>query len=920
MQEVDSRPNIMVVDDPSASPDLLAEILGEYGYRVAHCSSEAEALAAAERSPPDFIVLSLDQPGTDGAEVCRRLSTDPVLRRVPVIFLSEPSQARHTLQDWRQRLARKVDERTRQLLEAQKIAGLGAWQIDIERDRIEWIGATHRMFGFASAEPLSFRASIEHVHPDDRPRVLAAWDAALAVPAARYDVTYRVRAEGRERWLRELAQIERTPDGRPVRALGTVQDITESKSYEAALEHQQQRLETALEAANAGAWEWNIPDGTVRVSEWWARMLGYPPKELSCLTLAEREALAHADDRDQILALLEDCLAGRRPTFEAEYRIRHQDGRWIWVRSLGRIVRRDEAGKPLALAGIDVDITQQKTQQEQLAYIDSHDVLTGLPNRKAFAGHLADRMEACRRQGERLAVAYVDVDGLAAINELRGREFGDRLILELTRRLVKTCGADDVARTGGDEFACLFHGDADDEDFKTEIERLKSKISAPTGSERFIPTASIGVATYPQHSAIDAEQLLRQADQAMYQSKLSGKNCYTFFDAELDETTREQRAQVEEIRRGIARDEFLLHYQPKVNMRTGQVGGFEALVRWQRPGEGLLPPARFIPLLEDHPVAIQLGERVIGMALAQLEAWNKEGFGTTVSVNVTSVQLHDPDFIPRLERKFRAHPGVRREQLTIEVVETGAMRDMPRVAAMVTRLDEMGVKVALDDFGTGFSSLTFLKQLPARIIKVDQSFVRDLLDDQEHAVIVDSICGLADSFSRLVIAEGVETEVHGRLLLELGCDLGQGYAIARPMPAESVRPWAESWRPPESWADCDALPRERVPELLAELGHRAWRNALRNYLEGRRRAPPEPSFARCRLGTWLEHADTAMELGGHADFRAARQLHQDCHEAAMAAVCSAGERPGQDAETLLAPFFLLSNQLLDHLKALRKRA
>lgn len=910
----------MVVDNPSASPDLLAEILTEVGYRVAHCSSEAEALAAAAQSPPDFIVLRLDQPGADGAAVCRRLNADPLLQRVPVILLNEPSEPGVAVEDWRQRLARKVDERTRQLLEAQKIAGLGAWQIDIERDRIEWIGETYRMFGFASGEPLSFRASVEHVHPDDRRRVLAAWDAALAVPAARYDVTYRVRAAGRERWVRELAQIERAADGRPVRALGTVQDITESKSYEAALEHQQQRLETALEAANAGAWEWSIPEGTVRVSEWWARMLGYPPKEVACLSLAERESLAHADDRDHILALLEDCLADRRPTFEAEYRIRHRDGRWVWVRSLGRIIRRDEDGRPLALAGIDVDITQQRTQQEQLAYIDSHDVLTGLPNRKAFAARLAERMEACSRLGERLAVAYVDVDGLAAINETRGREFGDRLILELTRRLVKTCGPDDVARTGGDEFACLFHGDADDEAFKTELERLMGKISAPTREEGFIATASIGVATYPQHSSIDAEQLLRQADQAMYQSKLSGKNCYTFFDAELDESTREERAQLEEIRRGIAEDQFLLHYQPKVNMRSGEIGGFEALVRWQRPGEGLLPPARFIPLLENHPVAIELGERVIAMALGQLEAWNREGFATTVSVNVTSVQLHDPDFIPRLERLFKAHPGVRREQLTVEVVETGAMRDMPRVAAMVARLDEMGVKVALDDFGTGFSSLTFLKQLPARIIKVDQSFVRDLLDDQEHAVIVDSVCGLADSFSRLVIAEGVETEVHGRLLLELGCDLGQGYAVARPMPAEAVRPWAESWRPPESWADSDALPRERVPELLAELGHRAWRNALRNYLEGRRKAPPEPDFLQCRLGTWLEDPETVAALGEHPDFQPARGLHLRCHEAAQRAIQGAGSVPGQDAETLLAPFFLLSNQLLDHLKALRKRA
>ena len=888
MQELDSRPTILVVDDPSANPELLAEILGAYGYRVAHCKNEAEARAAVERNPPDFIVLS-------------------------------PEQVRGMLQDWRQRLAQEVEERTRQLLEAQKIAGLGAWQIDIERDLIEWIGETYRMFGFGSGEPLSFRESLSHLRPEDRERALAAWEAALAVPAARYDVSYRVYADGRERWLRELAQIERAPDGRAVRALGAVQDITASKSYEAALQDQQQRLETALEAANAGAWEWNIRDGTVRVSEWWARMLGYDPSEVACLSLAERQALAHADEREHVRTILEDCLAGRLPAFEAEYRIRHQDGRWIWVRSLGRIIRRDGAGKPLAIAGIDVDITQQKTQQAQLAYIDSHDVLTGLPNRKAFARQLAERMESCLQRGERLAVAYVDVDGLARINEKRGREFGDRLILEITERLARTCGRDDVARTGGDEFACVFHGDADDDDFKAALERLMAQVSAPASADGFVATASIGVATYPQHAAIDAEQLLRQADQAMYQSKLSGKNCYTFFDAELDESTREHRAQLEEIRRGIADDQFLLHYQPKVNMRTGQVHGFEALVRWQRPGSGLLPPDQFVPLLEGHPLAIELGDRVISMALAQLHAWKAEGFETTISVNVTSDQLHDAEFIPRLEREFRSHRGLRREQLRIEVVETGAMRDMPRVAAMVARLDEMGIKVALDDFGTGFSSLTFLKQLAARIIKIDQSFVRDLLDDQEHAVIVDSICRLAESFSRRVIAEGVETEVHGRLLLELGCEFGQGYAVARPMPAGAVRQWAETWQPPESWGDSAVLARERVPELLAELGHRAWRNALRKFLVGDRKSPPELDYCRCRLGLWLEDAATAVALGGHPDFMPALELHRASHAAAREAIAELAADPGRDVEEGLAAFFEISNQLLDRLKSLRKR-
>ena len=813
----------------------------------------------------------------------------------------------------------RLGELVQQLLRVQEMAGLGARQVDIARDQVDWIGETYRMFGFAGSDPRSFSEALEHAHPEDRPRVLQAWEAALASPGASFEATYRLRVSGEERLVRERAQIERDAGGRAVRALATVQDVTYGAPNGAALEDHQQRLEAALEAANAGAWEWNVGDETLRVSEGWARMLGYSGDEVACLAPTEQERLAHPGDRDRVVAARNDCLAGRAPALQVEYRIRHRDGHWIWVRSAGRIIRRDEAGKPLVLAGIDIDISRQRLQEEQLAYIASHDELTGLPNRKAFAWRLMDLMQQCPGRGERLAVAYIDVDGLAEINRIRGRDFGDRLIKEFTRRLVAICGEADVARTGGDEFACVLHGTAADREFSIVIERLLARLSAPAGDEKFVTTASIGVATYPQHTSIDAEQLLRQADQAMYQSKLSGKNCYTFFDAERDENTREYRAQLEEIRRGIADRQFLLHYQPKVDMRAAEVLGFEALVRWQHPGKGLLLPARFIPLLENHPLAIELGDQVIEMALAQLDAWNAAGFETSVSVNVTSVQLHDPEFIARLERQFKAHPRVRPAQLGVEVVETGAMQDMGRVGALVARLDEIGVNVALDDFGTGFSSLTFLKQLPARIVKIDQSFVRDLLDDQEHAVIVDSICGLAESFDRLVIAEGVETEVHGRLLLELGCDLGQGFAIARPMPAVEVKDWAESWRPPETWADCDELGRDRLPELLAELGHRAWRNALRNYLDGNRKTPPEMDAACCRLGSWLESPEIVTSLGGHRDFGLAVDLHRQSHVAARHAVAAAEAGSDRSSEQLLDTFFQFSNQLLDHLKMLRKR-
>jgi diguanylate cyclase (GGDEF)-like protein/PAS domain S-box-containing protein len=958
MSAASQQATVMVVDDTPANLVMLEEILGGAGHRVVTAPGARAALEQAPRLAPDLILLDLVMPDMDGIELCRNLKADRELRTVPVMFISALDDvgskvrafeagavdyvsrpfaaeellarvrtqlalraARRALERQQQGLESAVGQRTEQLLHAQRIAGIGAWAIDIQQDRIEWIGETHRMFGLPDRKPVSFAGSIRRVHPEDRSRVERAWRDALEGRSPEYAVTYRVVVDGKVAWIEERAELQRDAAGRPVRALGTVQDISERKAYESALRQQQERLEVALEAANAGAWEWDISDDRIRASERWARMLGYAAGELRQLTIERWATLAHPDDQHAVRQALRQYLAGTVPAFEVEHRLRNSRGEWTWVRSVGRAVKRDAQGRASTIAGIDVDISQQKEQEAQLVYVASHDELTGLPNRKAFADRLAQAMQQSVGTGQRLAVAYIDLDGLAEFNERHGQSCGDRLIGELAARLVASCGAGEVARVGGDEFTCILRGQERDEDFEAQLGQLMRAIAMPVviDGEVFSATASIGAAVLPPHGGIDAEQLLRQADQAMYQSKLSGKNRYTFFDAERDESTREYRAQVEDIRRGLDAGEFELYYQPKVNMRLGTVLGFEALVRWRHPERGLLRPAEFIPLLEEHPLAIALGERGIALAIEQLAAWNDSGLETGVSINVTSLQLHDPDFLARLQHQLEARPSVRRGQLEIEVVETGAMRDIAHVSALMERLGELGVGAALDDFGTGFSSLTFLKRLAADTIKIDQSFVRDLLDDQEHAVIVDSICRLAESFSRKVIAEGVETEVHGRLLLELGCELGQGYAIARPMPAAEVPEWVRGWMPPVSWRESATLPRERVPELFAELGHRAWRNALRGHLEGRRKSLPELDPRACRLGEWLSNARVVSMLGHREEFRRACELHEQCHAMAERAVTCARVGRAEDGQAALENAIDTSNQVLDLLKALRKR-
>ncbi|MDZ7641194.1 MAG: GGDEF domain-containing phosphodiesterase [Desulfurivibrio sp.] len=306
-------------------------------------------------------------------------------------------------------------------------------------------------------------------------------------------------------------------------------------------------------------------------------------------------------------------------------------------------------------------------------------------------------------------------------------------------------------------------------------------------------SASLGVTFYPQSENIDADQLLRQADQAMYQAKSSGKCRYHLFDADYDLALRGHHEQLERIAQALQDREFLLYYQPKVNMRTGRVVGLEALIRWQHPELGLLSPGHFLPTIEDHPLAVAVGDWVLETALEQMVAWRRADLSLPVSVNVGPRQLQEADFVAGLRRKLLAHPEAPADQLELEVVESSALGDFDHVSKIIIECRELGVNFALDDFGTGYSSLTYLKRLPAQTLKIDRSFVLDMLDDPEDLAIVEGVLGLATAFRRQVVAEGVETDAHGHRLLKLGCELAQGFGIARPMPAAEVPAWVAAW-------------------------------------------------------------------------------------------------------------------------------
>ena len=464
---------------------------------------------------------------------------------------------------------------------------------------------------------------------------------------------------------------------------------------------------------------------------------------------------------------------------------------------------RDENNVITHYVSLCTDITLLKEHQDQLERIIHYDMLTKLPNRSLFADRLSQAMLRCNRHDQSLAVVFLDLDGFKNVNDAYGHDMGDDLLIALSRRMKDVFrDGDTLARIGGDEFVAVITNLEKVEDCEPVLERILLAASGPVvlGDAALKVSASIGVTFYPQDS-VDAGQLVRHADQAMYVAKELGKNRYHLFDTAQDDAIKEQQKKLAAIRIALDNHQFVLYYQPKVNMRTGAVTGVEALIRWQHPERGLLNPMEFLPVIENHTMNIEMGEWVIDTAISQISQWQEMGLNLAIitSVNISAVQLQQPDFAEKLATLLAAHPDVKPHYLELEVLETSVLDDVQHVSDVMDACIELGVNFALDDFGTGYSSLTHLRRLPAHLIKIDQSFVRDMLVDADDFAIVEGVIGLAKPFKRDVIAEGVETIEHGTALLQLGCELAQGYGIARPMPASDVLPWINNWKPDVSW-------------------------------------------------------------------------------------------------------------------------
>lgn len=453
-------------------------------------------------------------------------------------------------------------------------------------------------------------------------------------------------------------------------------------------------------------------------------------------------------------------------------------------------VHLEEPGKHYFVAAFS-DITALKNHAKELDRAANYDDLTGLPNRQLLEEKLRSAKAYADRQKHSLAICYLDLDGFKGINDEQGHEFGDHALCTVAKRLTQSLRSEDtIARIGGDEFVLLIQG----EHSEPLYQRILTSVSEPfeLAGEIVNLTASLGVTLYPEDNT-DAEGLIRHADQAMYAAKEKGRNQFHIFDPCLHAFRTERRNQMMDISRALENDEFELYFQPQLSMADCQIIAFEALIRWNHPEKGILTPGEFLGAVENSHLEIPLGQWVLKEAIHQMNRWREAGQTPAVSINISAPHLMDRAFVDYLESYLHSHPDLSPGQITLEVVESTALEDTKQASNVLAHCQSLGLQVALDDFGTGFSSLTYLRTLPVDIIKIDQSFVRNMLTNASDRAIVESVIFLAQRFDHPVLAEGVETIDHAVALRDMGCNLVQGHGIARPIPSANVLEWLEKW-------------------------------------------------------------------------------------------------------------------------------
>ncbi len=813
---------VLLVDD---SPTFLAAAQRQLSYQtgiqfVGSAASGSEALRLIPECTPDLVLMDIVMPDMNGIDATRRIKRHANSPRVVMLTLHDNAEYRYYAQlagadgfiaksdlevalpamierlfncvddpDNCPALKAQTDTKNAQESEARlrfalEAGEMGIFDWDVETGAVIWSAEHAKLFGLSLEEfDNTYAGFTRCVHREDLPGLEQAVAHARKTQTM-YKHKFRVIwPDGSAHWVLGKGRFSYSAIGRAVRMTGVVMDVSEAVQTMLDLGEQSARLQAIF---NTDAQCIKLLDGKGIILE--MNQCG-----IDLLGVADAHAVIGKSllnfilpqYHDSVSTFLQSALQGTRSALVFE--VFCADGRQRWMESHAALFDSPTHGKNLILS-VTLDITERKQAEQRLSFLAQHDALTGLPNRLLFTDRLQQTMIEAERHQRLAGVAFLDLDSFKNINDSLGHEIGDTALVAVAERLREALRpGDTVARLGGDEFAIILSDIAKMEDTPMIAQRILEIFTEPfqiDGREMFIST-SLGVTLFPMDGK-DAETLLRNADTAMYRAKVHGRSTCQFYTAAMTQRANDDMALEGALRHAVARKELLLHYQPIVDLNTGHILGVEALMRWQHPQLGLIPPNRFIPLAEESGLIVPLGNWALREACAQTRTWRKAGFKDLyVAVNLSSRQFREPDLAQSIAQVL-TETGVEGIHLVLELTESMLLSNIENTTHMMQELDAKGVRFAVDDFGTGYSSLSYLKRFPIDVLKIDQSFVRDISTDPDDAAIVRAIITMAHSLDMRVVAEGVETPEQLHFLRANHCDAMQGYYFSTPLPAEQL--------------------------------------------------------------------------------------------------------------------------------------
>ncbi len=666
-----------------------------------------------------------------------------------------------------------------QLKEAQRIAMVGSWTLDLIKGELQWSDEIFRLFELDKATfAPSYEAFLNAIHPDDREAVNQAYSQSLQ-DRQPYQITHRLQfPDGRIKYVKEACETLYDELGAPLISRGTMQDITEQTRAEETINLYANVFRHSAEAILITDSENRI----VAINPALTELTGYTQQEL---VGKDPHILASGHTPDE--------------TYQKMWQSLHQQGHWqgeladrrkngeVYPKWATISVVRDEQGNVVNYIASFSDITERKASEERIFQLAHHDTLTGLLNRFSLEERLGQAVVQARRSGEQLAVMFIDMDRFKVINDTLGHHVGDGLLVEVGKRLTSAVRESDiVARLGGDEFIVVLTSMDEHQQVTQLAAKIVHSLSSPYHvlEHELLSSPSVGVAIFPDDGG-DADTLMKNADAAMYHAKGRGRNNFQLFTYAMSDEVREGMTLERDLRLALERDEFSLHYQPKIEASDGRISGVEALLRWHHPERGMVSPDTFIPIAEESNLITSLGSWVLEQACLQLEQWRNQGLAVTMAVNLSPKQFSDPKLVGELTTLMDRHT-IAHGELELELTETAAMTNAEQAIESMRSIRALGIGLAIDDFGTGYSSLAYLKSFPIQTLKLDRSFVRDIGKDENDTAISKATISLAHSLGLRVVAEGVETEQQRQFLIDHQCDMLQGYLFSRPLPAEEA--------------------------------------------------------------------------------------------------------------------------------------